>query len=655
MQMRTHKLLPALCAFALSFGCDKGKNPDSPTPSTTKAPAGPNTNAAPNAAADTSGGSAPKEANEPVTGGGTVVVVGDTPVQELELAPYSSAPDGGAAIIKPDAKGRVKAGIYKVPGGSYIAVPEGGTVHVRPEESRGVMVGGLPFQLDTEVEFVGEADPEGLSFTRVESTEPGEMPRYGPRYLKPGVKVEGRAILEHRDFIHQLVLHSDLTADSNAAFREIMARDLSDHFLIDFDGTLYQTLDVAAVAYHGGEANLRSISVTLNNLMRNLEREPNAKAYPPVLTEGTSLTPPADAQAFTGPCKLVAGKIGCEVKGMAFGLGDDTTFVIGDDIAFLTRSNGEDWARSVAPFGSVVPNGLRMYDGSFVAYGAAGKVAVSADAGATWRQVDSGVKATWRDAWGESYSEDGPVIVLVGDRGQIARSTDEGMTFTVVPMATREDFKAIGKVGDGRLVASFGKGAFESKDRGASWMRLTDALDLATAVPPPGVGRCDGRTPGAGEVCPLATVTTTQTSVEAFVRNGDAGLAYLRHGYAVTSDEGFTWEPRVSAAREAEMARHPRTISERTSINSARVRTYGYTEAQYKTLGALVRTLATVFPALSKVAGVDAKGEVIERGLEDPAASPGILAHWHWEMQRWDPGPGFDWSRLVNELSERPR
>ena len=644
MHIRPLLLLSCVSALVLVAGCGKAQQ-SSPPPTTAPAPS-----------VNTSDAPPPSAPAEPAAGVGTIVVVGDTLVQDLALTPYPTAPGSAAGpVVKPDAQGRVKVGIYQVPGGSYIAVPEHGIVHVRPDESRGIMIGGLPFQLDTELKFLSEADPEGLSFTRVASTEPGELPRFGVRYLRPGVKVEGSAIFEHRDFIHQILLHSDSSADSRAAFRATMARDLSDHFLVDFDGTLYQALDVAAQAYHGGEANNRSISVTLNNLMRNIEREADAKAYPDALPEGTSLTPPADAQAVTGPCKLVAGKIGCEVKGMAFGLGDDRTFVIGDGIAFLTYSSGENWARAVAPFGVVVPSGLRRIDGSYLAYGPGGQVAVSADDGNAWRQVDSGVKATWRDAWVDTSIDDGPVIVLVGDRGAMARSTDLGVTFEAVPIPTREDFKAIGKVGDGRLVASFGKGAFESRDRGASWTQLTDALDLAMVVPPPGVGRCDGRTPAAGEICPLATVTTTQTSVEAFVRNGDTGLAYLRDGYAVTSDEGFTWEPRVSGARLAEMARYPRTVSKRASINSAEVRAYGYTEAQYKTLGALVRTLAAVFPALSKVAGVDAKGEVIARGLEDPAASPGILAHWHWEMQRWDPGPGFDWSRLISELSERTR
>ncbi len=653
MQIRSHKLFPALCAFVLSAGCGKGKSPEGTSPSSTTATAQPNTTAAPSVAGDTSGASdasATQEPKEPAAGDGTIVVVGDTNTQELVLTSYSTASDG-AATIKPDAQGRVTAGIYKVPGGSYIAVPEGGTVHVRPDESRGVMVGGLPFQLDTEVKLVGEADEGGLSFSRKESTEADAMPRFGPRSLKPGEKVEGPAILGQRDLIHQVVLHSDLAADSKAAFRKLLRNDLSDHFNIDFDGTLYQTLDVAMNAYHAGDANNHSIGVTLNNMMANLERDPEATAYPATLPEGASLTPPADATAPPGVCKLVAGDIACEVKGTAFGVITEGAAVVAGGGTFFTTVIGENWEPAVAPF---EPIGLSDVGGNLVAYGAAGDIAVSKDLGTTWGRIETTSKAAWRDAW-VGWTDDGYVMVLVGDGGAIARSANLGETFAIVASPAKNDLQAIGKVGEDRLVASFGTGAVESKDFGVSWTLVADKLDLATLVPVPGAGRCTDRLPAPGEVCAYAATVTRQTGVEAFVQSGDIAVAYLTDGYALTSDGGFSWKEAVTGARVEEMAQFPRTASERMEINGAKVRAFGYTEAQYKSLGALVRTLANVFPALQKVGGLDADGNVINRVLDAPESVRGIVGHWHTEADRWDPGPGFDWARLAKELAETPR
>lgn len=606
--------------------------------------------ASPPSSSDASAASPPAE---PAPGEGTIAMVDETSVAVLVLEPYGAASEGGApTTVKPNARGHVKAGIYKVPGGTYIAVPDGGTVHVRPDEGRGVMIGGLPFQLDTEVKLVTEDDPEGLSFVRSDNLTPNGMPTYGPRYLRPGAKVAGAAILAHRDHIHQTVLHADVAADSRQAFRSTLGLSFSDHFYIDFDGTLYQALDVAWCAYHAGEANNRSVSVTLNNPLKNLEREPRATPYPRLIPEGAGLSPPVGAPAPTGPCKLDSGHVSCEVKGMAFGFEGDQVIVLGGGDLFSTN-DGSNWSQSSAP--PFEPIGLRYTFEIIVAYGEAGKVAVTDDLGRTWALVDAGSKRAWRDAWVGSFGDEAEtVVVLVGDGGSIARSTDSGKTFARVASGAKGDFKAIASVGEGRLIASLGERAFESRDGGASWKPVTEKLDLATLVPPPGLGRCVDRPPGPGEVCPYATTFQTLHFVEAFVQVGELGLAYLSGGYSVTEDRGLSWEPAVSPARAEELARYTRPVSERMTINHARVRAYGYTEEQYQALGSLARLLANVFPALSRVAGLDADGQVIDRVLDDPAAAKGVLAHWHLEAMRWDPGPGFDWARLAKELAGRP-
>ena len=70
--------------------------------------------------------------------------------------------------------------------------------------------------------------------------------------------------------VSQIVLHWDVTHSSAGAVEVLQRRGLSTHFLIDSDGTIYQTLDVEYKAVHAGEANDRSIGIDLNHVGHNL-------------------------------------------------------------------------------------------------------------------------------------------------------------------------------------------------------------------------------------------------------------------------------------------------------------------------------------------------------------------------------------------------
>jgi len=122
-------------------------------------------------------------------------------------------------------------------------------------------------------------DPGGYSFParRGEAMLTTGSPGYGKRYN------EGKAVRTMealQETVHQVVLHSDLTADSRICFETLVNRGLSTHFMIDWDGTIYQGLDVLDEAYHAGEANAGSVGIDLNNLMKNLVSEPGARPYP---------------------------------------------------------------------------------------------------------------------------------------------------------------------------------------------------------------------------------------------------------------------------------------------------------------------------------------------------------------------------------------
>ncbi|MHC4550334.1 MAG: N-acetylmuramoyl-L-alanine amidase [Planctomycetota bacterium] len=67
--------------------------------------------------------------------------------------------------------------------------------------------------------------------------------------------------------VTQLVVHYDAAGTAGNCFRVLHeVRGLSCHFLLDLDGTIYQTLDVKERAWHAGEANDRSVGVELANI-----------------------------------------------------------------------------------------------------------------------------------------------------------------------------------------------------------------------------------------------------------------------------------------------------------------------------------------------------------------------------------------------------
>lgn len=66
--------------------------------------------------------------------------------------------------------------------------------------------------------------------------------------------------------VELFVLHYDAVGTSQGCFRVLQdQRLLSVHFLLDVDGTIYQTLDLAETAWHARHANPRSIGIEIAN------------------------------------------------------------------------------------------------------------------------------------------------------------------------------------------------------------------------------------------------------------------------------------------------------------------------------------------------------------------------------------------------------
>ena len=112
-------------------------------------------------------------------------------------------------------------------------------------------------------------------------SEPGGFDAYrGATYFNVRRPETGRAgpgpPVAAADLIDRVVLHYDAAGTSGACFRVLQEeRGLSCHFLLDLDGTVYQTLDLRERAWHAGTSNSRSVGIEIANVGAYPVRGPN--------------------------------------------------------------------------------------------------------------------------------------------------------------------------------------------------------------------------------------------------------------------------------------------------------------------------------------------------------------------------------------------
>ena len=99
--------------------------------------------------------------------------------------------------------------------------------------------------------------------------------------------------------VDQFVLHYDVSGTSAQCFKRLHDdRGLSIHFMLDVDGTIYQTLDLKERAWHATVANSRSIGIEIANIgaYENPDAEPLREWYETDDAGVTRLTIPAHAR-----------------------------------------------------------------------------------------------------------------------------------------------------------------------------------------------------------------------------------------------------------------------------------------------------------------------------------------------------------------------
>ncbi|MBS0632125.1 MAG: N-acetylmuramoyl-L-alanine amidase [Verrucomicrobia bacterium] len=125
--------------------------------------------------------------------------------------------------------------------------------HTRPPEPRRgdeIVVAGQFFHTGARV--LTWMDPGGFN------AYPGDGRNYNPRR---DLALRTLPALQKR--VDQFVIHYDDCGLSSISFAILQKRRLSVHFLIDVDGTIYQTLDLVDAAQHATIANSRSVGVEL--------------------------------------------------------------------------------------------------------------------------------------------------------------------------------------------------------------------------------------------------------------------------------------------------------------------------------------------------------------------------------------------------------
>ena len=128
-----------------------------------------------------------------------------------------------------------------------------------------ILVAGERVPIGTRV--VTWSEPGGYSaYRRGKHFDRSQPPDGEARYAKrrPLLDDDDITLADLQREVRQFVLHYDMAGTSRQCFKVLQdVRNLSVHFLLDVDGTIYQTLDVQERAWHATVANDRAVGVEI--------------------------------------------------------------------------------------------------------------------------------------------------------------------------------------------------------------------------------------------------------------------------------------------------------------------------------------------------------------------------------------------------------
>jgi N-acetyl-anhydromuramyl-L-alanine amidase AmpD len=113
--------------------------------------------------------------------------------------------------------------------------------------------------------------------------------------------------------------------------------------------------------------------------------------------------------------------------------------------------------------------------------------------------------------------------------------------------------------------------------------------------------------------------------------------------------------PDTTGVRTPHFEGHPaRSAFVEGEVQGQKVLQGDFTPEQYRALARLMAALCRIFPKLECDYPRDAQGRLINHKLPDPdlAAYHGVLGHYHIQTDKIDPGPAFQWDRVVNDARD---
>ena len=90
------------------------------------------------------------------------------------------------------------------------------------------------------------------------------------------------------------------------------------------------------------------------------------------------------------------------------------------------------------------------------------------------------------------------------------------------------------------------------------------------------------------------------------------------------------------------------------TVQGSRLNQYDFTPEQYDSLIKLTATICRIFPKLKCDYPKDERGQLIPHQLTERQWQEfsGVLGHYHVQKNKVDPGPAFNWDKVVNGASE---